>query len=347
VWGMLKNPAYKGRAAFGKTRIGARRAALRPQRGGCEQPRRAYSSYEVSKDQWTYIPVPAIVSEELFEAVQETLEENRKRNRQTARGARHLLQGLAVCARCGYAYYGKPVSRSSAKGKRRTYVYYRCVGTDAYRFGGRRVCSNKQVRSDLLEEAVWADVCSLLSDPKRIEQEYERRLSNRPDDGWDGTEKLREGVNKVRRGIGRLIDSYQEGLIEKAEFEQRIHKARERLGRAEAELRRRVDEEEHREALHLVIGRMKEFAEKVTDGLGKADWKARRAIIRAIVKRIEIDANEVRVVYKVAPNPVGGGTESGSLPHCWRRNNPSLRSPGRCSEESVLRQHSGLQEPDE
>ncbi len=43
IWGMLKNSTYKGQAAFGKTRSGARRASLRPQRGLQEQPRRPYS----------------------------------------------------------------------------------------------------------------------------------------------------------------------------------------------------------------------------------------------------------------------------------------------------------------
>jgi len=43
-------------------------------------------------------------------------------------------------------------------------VFYRCIGTDAYRFGGQRVCHNKQVRTDVLEVAVWEDVCSLLNE---------------------------------------------------------------------------------------------------------------------------------------------------------------------------------------
>ena len=92
VWAMLRNPAYKGQAAFGKTRVGDRRPALRAQRGASAQPRRAYSSYEVAPEAWTYIPVRPIIGEGLFEAVQERLVENRKRSRERARGARHLLQ---------------------------------------------------------------------------------------------------------------------------------------------------------------------------------------------------------------------------------------------------------------
>ena len=74
---MLKNLAYKGMAAFGKTRLGERRPMVRQQRGAPEQPRRPYSTYDVPKEQWTDIPVPAIIGEGLFEVVQERLAENR------------------------------------------------------------------------------------------------------------------------------------------------------------------------------------------------------------------------------------------------------------------------------
>ena len=83
------------------------------------------------------------------------------RNRQGARGARYLLQGLLVCRQCGYAYYGKAVSLRAAKGQPRDYAYYRCCGSDAYRFGGQRVCTNLQVRTDRLDAAVWQEVESL------------------------------------------------------------------------------------------------------------------------------------------------------------------------------------------
>jgi len=324
VWAILKNTAYKGQAGFGKTRVGDRRPCLRPQRGAPQQPRRAYSTYDVAPEEWIYIPVPAIIGTDLFEVVKERLAENRKRSRERARGARHLLQGLVVCAKCGYAYYGKPVSRAAAKGKTKKYVYYRCVGTDSYRFGGQRVCSNQQVRSDMLEEAVWVDVCSLLKDPRRIEQEWERRLVEKPDNGWDGTEQLRATVEKVRRGISRLIDSYQDGLLEKSDFEPRIRKAKERLKTLEADLEKRVSEEEQRNSLRVVIGKMREFADRVADGLEHADWVTRRAIIRAVVKRVEIDDEEVRIIYKISHDPVSERQGDKSLQHCWGRDRGAL-----------------------
>lgn len=47
------------------------------------------------------------------------------------------MQGLVTCKLCGYAYYGKAISNKAAKGKPRDYAYYRCIGTDAYRFGAK------------------------------------------------------------------------------------------------------------------------------------------------------------------------------------------------------------------
>ncbi|HMB05824.1 MAG TPA: recombinase family protein, partial [Isosphaeraceae bacterium] len=222
IWGMLKNSAYRGTAAFGKTQVAEPRPRLRPQRGRPEHPRRPQSVRDTAPEDRIPIFVPALVGEDLFAAVQEQLVENKKRNRLSARGARYLLQGLLVCKRCGYAFYGKPVSRKSAKGKTRAYAYYRCVGTDAYRFGGQRLCWNKQVRTDLLEAAVWGDVRSLLADPERIRTEYERRLERKEPGGGRAQQQLATLIQRVKRGIARLIDAYEEGLLDKMEFEPRI-----------------------------------------------------------------------------------------------------------------------------
>src|SRR5215471_10664034 len=120
---MLKNPAYMGRAAFGKTRQGPLRPKLRTPRSRALQPRRAVSDYDVLPADWLPIPVPAIVEPEVFAAVQEQLQENRRHARQSRRGARYLLQGLLPCQHCGYAFYGKPLSPSARKGRPRAYAY--------------------------------------------------------------------------------------------------------------------------------------------------------------------------------------------------------------------------------
>lgn len=311
VWGILKNTAYKGQAAFGKTRIGQMRPRLRPHRGQPEQPRKAYSSYSVSQDEWIRIPVPAIVPEPLFDAVAEQLEENRKRARQRLRGAKYLLQGLLVCSRCGYALHGLHGCGRS---------YYRCLGTEPRHFEGRRVCDNKTLRTDGLDQAVWEDVRSLLSDPERIQKEYERRLTpQRHSVGWQTVAQLNAIMAKTKRGIARITDAYEDGILERTEFEPRLQRAKERLASLQQQAQAQANEESQQRDLQLIVGRLQEFAKKVQDGLQTADWSTRREVIRALVKQVEVDHDEVRVVYRVNPPPFDQAPRRGPLQHCLRR----------------------------
>jgi site-specific DNA recombinase len=326
VWGMLKNPAYKGTAAFGKTRVGPMQPRLRAQRGCSPQPRRPISTNDMPAEEWLLIPVPAIVDDAVFEAVQAQLQENRQRARQRKRGARYLLQGLLVCAQCKYAYYGKPVSNKAAKGKTRDYAYYRCVGTDAYRFGGERVCDNMQVRTDFLDQMVWQEVRALLEEPQRLEQEYQRRLQVPDGDGQDLV-AIQTQIVKVRKGITRLIDSYTEGFVEKQEFEPRISRLRQRLRDLETQQQEITDEQARQAELRLVIAGLENFAATVKDHLDEVDWLTKRELIRTLVKCVEIGKDDVQIVFRVAPIPLDSGPGGANSQHCWRREGTSLRCP--------------------
>jgi site-specific DNA recombinase len=318
VWGLLKNTAYIGRAQFGKTRVGPMRPRLRAQRGRSLQPRQTHSTYDTPAEERVAIAVPAIVAEALFTAVAEQLTENRQRQRQQKGGAKYLLQGLLVCGQCGYAYCGKPLRRSAHKGYPRDYAYYHCVGTDGYRFGGTPVCRNKQCRTDLLDRAVWEDVCALLAEPERVRAEYERRLRSPRKKSGRPTEQLAKMISKLRSGMARLIDAYQEGHLEKTDFESRMVGLKERLQKLEREEEAAGKAEWERSNLQVMIEHVEMFAERVQAGLQDADWQTRRDIMRALIKQIEVGQDGIRVVYNVQPRPFDAGPERGHSQHCWR-----------------------------
>src|SRR5215468_10957839 len=301
VWGILKNPAYQGAAAFGKTRLEPLRPRLRAQRNRPVQPRRAVSVRDVPPEDWITIPVPALVEPAVFAAVQEQLQENKRHARQSHRGALYLLQGLLQGQHCGYAFYGKRLSPSARKGKPRAYAYYRCLGTDAYRFGGERLCQNTPVRTDLLDLAVWQEVCTLLTHPERLAEEYRRRLQ--PETRATGTPltAVEEQIGKLRQGVARLIDSYADGLIDKGEFEPRILRLRQRLARLEEQRQQLAEEAPRHTELQLIIRRLEDFATKVRDGLEAADWTSQRDLIRALVKRVEVAQGNVNIVFRIDP----------------------------------------------
>jgi site-specific DNA recombinase len=338
VRGMLANPAYMGRAVFGRSRFLPARPRLRPIRGHPRPSPRPTLRVPVPPDEWIEVPVPALVEPALFEAARSQLDENRRRKRERQLGPRWLLQGLTVCRRCGYAYYGKTAPRCGKDRSKGELRYYRCIGTDGHRFGGTAVCDNRQVRGDRLEESVWSQVRALLEDPERVTQEYRRRTSEARDGAAAPEEiaRLDRQIATLKRGIGRLIDSYAEGVIDKTEFEPRIAGMKTRLAKLTQQHQAALEAAEAERNLSLVTGRLEDFAAKVRQGLDSLDWLGRREILRALIRRIEVDHDSVEVIFRVPPTPTSVSPHScraadaqASWQHCTSggRTHHSLAEP--------------------
>ena len=238
------------------------------------------------------------------------LEENRRRKREQCRRPGWLLQGLVVCRRCGYAYYGKSTPGLAERHRPSPFGYgaYRCIGSDGHRFDGKPVCTNRPVRSDRLERTVWAEVEAILNDPARVAHEYQQRLAAvnaRVGSAADLSEAERR-IATLRRGIGRLIDGYAEGVIERSEFEPRIADLRSRVAQLEEQRREiRAASEAERE-LTLIVGQLELFSAHVRERLDGLDWTTRRDVLRLMVRRIEIDDGHIEIVFRVPPPPLSG-----------------------------------------
>jgi site-specific DNA recombinase len=312
---MLNNPAYTGHAPFGRTRLGEPRLRLRPLRGRTGLPKRPCSILPTPTEEWILIPVPALVPAEWFAAVQEQLAENRQRVRGRRDGNRYLLQGLVVCGLCGYGFHGRTVWNPTRSQKR--YFYYRCNSANGARRTGLPVCSNAVVRGECLDEAVWTEVCHLLQNPARVEDEYRRRREESPAGARAGVRaELQTQSDKVNRGITRLIDSYAEGLIEKSEFAPRIQRLKQRAAELAQQAQSLAEEQALESERQLILGRLEEFARQVKQGLETADPLQQREIIRTLVRRIEVEAGQVKIVFKVSSSPLVLRPDKGVLQHC-------------------------------
>ncbi len=96
---------------------------------------------------------------------------------------------------------------------------------------------------------------------------------------------------------------------------------RERLQHLEEQLHRLKEDAEGEEALRAILGRLETFATKVKEGLHEADFQTRRDIIRTLVKRVEIDEQHIRVVFRVSPLAPASPFDAASpnLQHWGRR----------------------------
>jgi site-specific DNA recombinase len=169
VWGMLRNPAYRGTACYGKTEQRPRQRVTRPLRQRKALPSRDVGGHERPRAEWIEVPVPALVSEEMFALAQEQLEKNQHHSpRRTIEPT--LLPGMLVCEQCGYSLY-----RTSTHTSKQKLNYYRCIGSDGYRRRNGPVCTSRPIRQDDLDQFVWSEMMRLLDDPGLIQTEIDRR----------------------------------------------------------------------------------------------------------------------------------------------------------------------------
>ncbi|MEA2218367.1 MAG: site-specific recombinase [Solirubrobacteraceae bacterium] len=299
---MLVNPAYRGEAAFGKTRVtGARGKATRParQRGA----RQALSAQRTSapEDSWTMIAVPAIIDADTFALARSRLQQGvRFASRNAKRPS--LLRGLLVCRECGYAWHqvikGTPQSRQT---------YYQC-GSRSLKTAQRR-CHSPIVRADELDQLVWDAITRLLCEPHLVGAEIDRRLRSmrESDPAARRSETLASELTRAERAISRLVDAYQDEQITLDELRARTPELRRRQSALRAEhdaIEAEIDDATNYLKLAETI---QSFTSRLTHGLDDMDTDQRARILRLLVRDILIgDDDETVTIRHSIPLPSAG-----------------------------------------
>ena len=305
VWGMLRNPAYKGQACFGKTTMAPRQRITRPirLRGGIA-PRNS-AGHERAREDWIPIAVPPIVSDDTFALAQERLEANKTHApRRTITPS--VVQGLVSCAKCGYALY-----RTSTRSSARAIHYYRCLGSDAWRRLSDSVCNNRPVRQDLLDEVVWSEVVRLLEDPSLIQNEINRRLAaaREADPTKHREDALRRDLARIHKSIDRLLTAYQEGLLSLDELRERMPNLRRREQADNAELQAIVDQSADRAAYLRLAETLTTFLMRLRSSADVLDISERQRVLRLLVKDIIVGDDKIIIRHSI---PLATGSDGPS-----------------------------------
>jgi site-specific DNA recombinase len=306
LWHMLNNPAYEGRACYGKTEPGPpsqRSNRIRRLRG--TNAKLGPVHRKRPPQEWIAIAVPPLVSPDTFALAAERLKLNKElAARRTKRPS--ILQGLLICAQCGYA-----LCRVSA-GVRQRYHYYRCLGSDRHRIGGR-CCQARPVRVEQLDLLVWEQVWQLLNEPELIQREIQRRLDEFRQSS--PMEQCKENVSRelarVEQQTDKLIDAYQEGLVELAELRQRVPE----LKRRQLALQKEFDgltiqALEHSRLADLnpsiegFVGQIKASAQNLT-------IEQKQKIVRLLVKNVVIGSDSITINHSI---PLSGQAEGQKVP---------------------------------
>ncbi|MGH3291921.1 MAG: recombinase family protein, partial [Trebonia sp.] len=352
IWGMLRNPAYAGTAVFGKTMIVHEQPGLnRSARLAGRTTPRAVKAVGRPKEEWTGIPVPALVDEETFDRVQQRLADNK---RFAARSTKvpSLLQGLAACSSCGYGYYRTSTTTSAGK----KIYYYRCLGSDDYRYQGGRVCANKPVRADYVDAVVWEHVTALLADPALVRAEIGKRLerARTSDPVTKKRGQLEQALAKTSASIAAMVTAYSEQLITIDELRARMPALRARETGLKDQIAALDARAADRDAYLKLAEDLEGFLARLKQNTATATTEDRQRVLRAVVQDILIGPEKLTIRHRIpAREPSSGGghhdttdtegdmRESSLLR--WGRDYPALRSPGDRPLKTPVDHHSRLQ----
>ena len=310
VWAVLRNSAYRGVACFGKTRVSARTRVIRPQRRRGVTTPSMTAGHERPREEWIEIPVPALVSEESFARAQELLQENKIRSRRRTIEP-SVVQGLVSCQKCGYAF-----SRTSTHTSARKIHYYKCIGSDGWRKLGGPICNNRRfVRQDLLDQIVWAEVIRLLEDPTLIQQELDRRLvaARLSDPTKKREQSLQRELTHVGKGIERLLNAYQEGLLSIEQLRERMPALRQREQTLRAELQAIADQTNDRAAFLRLAETLTAFLARLRSAAETLSVTERQRIVRLVVKDVLVGDDTITIRHSI-PVPSGPPQNRGLPP---------------------------------
>jgi site-specific DNA recombinase len=300
VWAMLRNPAYKGTACFGKTTAAPRQRTnnrMSRQRGSAAARNSAH--HELPREQWIEIAVPGLIEESTFALAQERLASNKKlASRRTIEPS--ILQGLLHCSECGYALY-----RTSTRSGVRKISYYRCLGSDAWRYEGKARCDQRPIRLDLLEHIVWTEMERLLEDPTLINAELNRRLeaARNANPAKRREETLTRELAQTNRRMERLLTAYQEALLSLDELRRRMPELRQREQRQQAELNALHTQVADQVAYLRLAQTLSTFLENLRANVKTLNVLDRQRITRLLVKEVIVGHDSITIRHSI-PNAV-------------------------------------------
>lgn len=294
IFAMLKNPAYKGTAAFRKTK---RIPRLVPANKKKAAPGSRFLSMKEKStkrpiDEWIYISVPAIIEDRKFTIAQQKLVENKKHSSRNNKKNHYLLSGLLRCSICGYAVYGRA---SVDRGVR---LYYRCIGQDGPRWPQGRICKGRPVKVKIIDELVWDSIRCLLLNPEIIEAEFERRLGSHQDSLTTIIEQKQTEAARFMNERSRLIDLFQMGLVEKKEVEPKLKALGAKIDQAQSEKQYLQQQQNEQQKLLTVINNLADFSARINKNMDEHSFEERKKIIRLLVAEVEVDSIEEKINIK-------------------------------------------------
>ena len=294
---ILKNPAY-----FGKTYAFTCTYSEPKYRLKSDTKRKYTGIVRKPKEEWVEIPnaTPAIISEDIYNAVQTRLEHNQKMAKRNSKHE-YLLHGHIYCAKCGRAYWAAPGIKTR-NGNRYEYPFYHCSGKSKSVTPIR--CDNRRYNARRIEDLIWGEVEKILTQPELVFAELERRKKEDKTGTWktelERIETLLTNRQKQKDRIHKAFyvtgdeDLFRRNIAALAKEIEGLEQERLRLEECLASVNEgQIDTDKLKVACELVKGNLKTLS-----------FQEKRFALSVLQLRVIVDGDTLTIQGAI-PLPVG------------------------------------------
>ena len=246
---------------------------------------------------------PAIISKREFRRVKKLLGSRAPRKVNPRRASSpYLLSGILKCETCGRAM-------TAAEAKSGKYTYYVCQSVlkrgkgacKTPRLNAKKVDDLiiNEIKENILTESNIRDLVKLLDEEMDgVAREQRERLEN-----------IEEGLEDVKRRLGRIWNAIETTDIEMADASDRIREHRERKEKLEIAAEEARGLLAERRVMLESADVIATFAEEMSDFLKTSELTETRAFVHSFVKEIEAKPGKAAIVYSIPTpedSPIGG-----------------------------------------
>ena len=147
--------------------------------------------------------IPRIVTDELFNRVQEQLTKNKKAPARHKAEDEYILSTKLFCGKCGSMMFGE----SGTSGNKEVHHYYKCVSVKKH-LG----CDKRAVRKLWIEDIVVESVHKMLIDSELIGR-WMKKIIEITQQENTALPILQKSLADTKRGIDNMLNALQSGII--------------------------------------------------------------------------------------------------------------------------------------
>lgn len=288
---ILRNPAYMGVYFYGKTKSIKRNGKK--------------TIIDVPEDEWFRIPIPAYISKERYDLLQEKLNSLIKSAKHVGRPSKkYILKGLVRCGRCGFAASAGAVSKTQED----TYKYYVCTRKSKKHFEAgtgkhNDICAGPNWRADLVDMTVWNRIVNIIKQPHNTLKQLAEENSD-----IEKIEATRTKIKQIEKSVAdknnsknRYLDLYADGIITtKQSLLEKTVPLDESIVELEKEFHYLQGIIASSELIKNQIDSLKETFVLYNEAVDKdnIDHDVKRSIILSIVEKVVLNEDEIEIMYK-------------------------------------------------